>query len=140
MSSLCAQLVNSRKMTYSLKTKWFDALLRQDMAFFDLEDVSGTAMLISTAGSRFKNGVGRKLGEGVQFFCVFIGGFVYAFYSSWSTSLVLLAVVPFMSASILFYLKTIQSQKKISNESYAEAGSIVLMAGKTGDILLLIDL
>lgn len=115
-------------MTYSLKMKWFDALLRQDMAYYDMQDVSGTAMLISTAGSRYKNGVGRKLGEGVQFFFTFLGGFAYAFYCSWRTSLVLLAVVPFMSASILFMMKTTQGQAKRANESYAEAGSIVLMA------------
>lgn len=116
------------QMVYSFKTRWFDALLRQDMAFFDLQDVSGTAMLISSAGARYRNGVGRKLGEGVQFFFTFLGGFVYAFYCSWSTSLVLLAVVPFMSASILFLMKTTQSKTKRANESYAEAGSIVMMA------------
>ena len=56
-------------MTYSLKTKWFDArLLRQDMAFYDLQDVSGTAMSISEAGGKYKNGVGQKLGEGYNYF------------------------------------------------------------------------
>ncbi|KAL9186963.1 hypothetical protein ACHAXT_010683 [Thalassiosira profunda] len=118
----------AEEMTYSLKTRWFDALLRQDMAYYDLQDVSGTAMLISTAGSRYKNGVGRKLGEGVQFFFTFLGGFAYAFYCSWRTSLVLLAVVPTMSASILFLMKMTQGQAKRANESYAEAGSIVLGA------------
>mmetsp|Transcript_3513 Transcript_3513/g.8954 ORF Transcript_3513/g.8954 Transcript_3513/m.8954 type:complete len:1406 (+) Transcript_3513:103-4320(+) len=131
-SSVMAQIVlleiSADEMTRSLKIQWFDSLIRQDMAFFDLEDISGTAMLVSTAGARYKNGIGRKLGEGVQFFFTFLGGFVYAFYSSWRTSLVLLAVVPFMSASILFFMKTSQNQKKRSNESYAEAGSIVLMA------------
>lgn len=118
----------AEEMTYSLKTEWFDSLLRQDMTYFDLQDISKTAMLISTAGAQYKNGIGRKLGEGVQFFFMFLGGFVYAFYCSWRTSLVLLAVVPFMSASILFLMKTSQSQTRRSKESYAEAGSIVLMA------------
>jgi ATP-binding cassette subfamily B (MDR/TAP) protein 1 len=115
-------------MTFSLKTSWFDALLRQDMAYYDIKDVSGTATMISTAGAKYKAGVGRKLGEGVQFFVTFIGGFIYAFYASWRTSLILLAVVPVMSASVLFVVKMNQSQTKMANETYAEAGSIVYMA------------
>ena len=115
-------------MTYSLKVDWFDALLRKDMAYFDSHDMSGTALEISTSCSRYKDGVGRKLGEGVQFLFTFLGGFAYAFYCSWSTSLVLLGVVPFMSYSILFLMKTTQNQSKRSNECYSEAGSIALTA------------
>ena len=41
-------------MTIDLKTKWFSALLRQDIAYFDLQDVSGTAMTISINGAKYK--------------------------------------------------------------------------------------
>jgi len=42
------------KMTHSLKTQWFEAMLRQDMAYFDIKDVSGAATIISTNGAKFK--------------------------------------------------------------------------------------
>lgn len=116
------------EMTYSLKTQWFDALLRQDMAYFDIKDVSGTATLISAAGTKFNMGVGRKLGEGIQFFVTFLGGFIYAFYASWKASLVLLGAVPIMSASILFFVKMNQSQTKRANEGYAKAGAVAYQA------------
>jgi hypothetical protein len=41
-------------MARDLKDKWFRALLRQDMAFLDFKDVSGTATIISSNGARFK--------------------------------------------------------------------------------------
>ena len=41
-------------MTRDLKDKWFRALLRQDMAFFDIKDISGTATIISSNGAKFK--------------------------------------------------------------------------------------
>lgn len=41
-------------MTRDLKNKWFRALLRQDMAFYDIKDVSGTATIISSSGAKFK--------------------------------------------------------------------------------------
>jgi hypothetical protein len=54
-------------MTMNLKRKWFEAVIRQDMAYFDLQDVSGTATIISTNGAKYKKGVAKKLGAGVQF-------------------------------------------------------------------------
>lgn len=112
-------------MTLDFKTKWFDALLRQDMAYYDIKDVSGTANVISHNAAKFKKGLGRKLGAGLQFFVTFLGGLVYAFYASWRISLIILTTVPFLVASTLFLLKTNQSQSARASEGYAEAGSIV---------------
>ena len=41
-------------MTRDMKNKWFQALLRQDMAFYDITDVSGTASIITSNGRKFK--------------------------------------------------------------------------------------
>jgi ATP-binding cassette subfamily B (MDR/TAP) protein 1 len=114
-------------MTHSFKTQWFDALLRQDMAYYDIKDVSGTATIISNNGAKYKKGLGRKLGAGLQFFVTFLGGLVYAFYASWRISLIILTTVPFLMGSTLFLLKTNQTQSARASEGYAEAGSIVQM-------------
>lgn len=42
------------EMTEAMKTQWFEALLRQDMAYFDITDVSGTATIINTNGKKYK--------------------------------------------------------------------------------------
>jgi hypothetical protein len=42
------------EMTISLKTEWFNALLRQDLAYFDIKDVTGTASIISLNGAKYK--------------------------------------------------------------------------------------
>mmetsp|Transcript_20583 Transcript_20583/g.59736 ORF Transcript_20583/g.59736 Transcript_20583/m.59736 type:complete len:1251 (-) Transcript_20583:552-4304(-) len=119
----CLEIV-SNDMTVSLKKTWFEALLRQDMAYFDMKDVSGTATIISSNSMQYKKGVGRKLGEGVQFTLTMLGGFAYAFWASWKTSLVVLAVLPLMAIAGVFVLKVTQSQTARANENYAEAGSI----------------
>ena len=46
----CAALEMSRTM----KEKWFAAVVRQDMAYYDLLDVSGTATIISINGAKYK--------------------------------------------------------------------------------------
>lgn len=42
------------EMTTEMKTQWFQALLRQDMAYYDISDVSGTATIINTNGKKFR--------------------------------------------------------------------------------------
>jgi len=119
--------IAAAEMTMSLKTRWFDALLRMDMAYYDLKDVAGTASLISAQAAKYNKGVGRKLGEGIQFFVTLIGGFAYALYASWKTTLITLTVVPFMAGSALFMLKVTQGQTSRSIKNYEEAGSICYM-------------
>lgn len=41
-------------MTETMKKQWFAALLRQDMAYFDISDVSGTATIVNANGRRYK--------------------------------------------------------------------------------------
>jgi ATP-binding cassette subfamily B (MDR/TAP) protein 1 len=111
--------------TRDFKIQWFHALLRQDMAYFDIKDVSAQATIVSANAIRFKRGVGRKMGEAIQFTCNIIGGFIYAFYVSWKVSLVILAVVPLMAAAGFFLLKVTLTQNARSNRNYAEAASVV---------------
>jgi len=59
----------SDDMTVNLKRKWFEAVIRQDMAYFDLQDVSGTTAIMSTNGAKYKKGISKKLGSGVQLTC-----------------------------------------------------------------------
>lgn len=42
-------------MTRNMQTAWFKALLRQDMAYFDQNDVSGQAIMLSINGAKFKS-------------------------------------------------------------------------------------
>ncbi len=112
-------------MTVNLKRKWFEAVVRQDMAFFDLQDVSGTATIISTNGAKFKKGLSKKLGSGVKFGCTVLGGFGIAFYASWKVTLAVLACVPVMAMCTGWVLKLNQSKTARDNASYSQAGAIV---------------
>jgi ABC-type multidrug transport system fused ATPase/permease subunit len=69
-------------------------------------------------------GVGAKLGLLVNFTVMFLGGFAYAFYSSWQTSLVVLCTVPFMAISGWFLVKMTTTSTQRANAAYADAGSV----------------
>jgi ABC-type multidrug transport system fused ATPase/permease subunit len=42
------------EMTDTLKTSWFDAMLRQDMEYFDCHDAVGEGMMITLNGQKFR--------------------------------------------------------------------------------------
>lgn len=58
--------IAATEMTLNFKTQWFKALLRQDMAYFDAENISGTASQVNSHGNKFHRGLGMKLGQGIQ--------------------------------------------------------------------------
>jgi ATP-binding cassette subfamily B (MDR/TAP) protein 1 len=70
----------------NFRLSWFKALLRQDPAYFDVNDIGGVAAQVGPNSTKFRRGLGRKFGEGVQFLTTGIGGLAFAFYSSWRVS------------------------------------------------------
>lgn len=115
----------AREMTNKFKIEWFKALMRQDVAYFDIMDVSGEGSIITINARKYRKGVGAKLANALQFFVTFCGGIGYAVYASWQVSLAVLAIAPFVSLSAVFLIKMNASVTARANESYAAAGSIV---------------
>jgi ABC-type multidrug transport system fused ATPase/permease subunit len=42
-------------MTRTMQSAWFEALLRQDMAYYDLNDMAGQAIILSTNGAKYRS-------------------------------------------------------------------------------------
>ena len=72
--------------------------------------------------------MGRKMGEGFQFFITMIGGLAYGFYASWKVSLVILTTIPFMTISSIFLMRMITSQSAAAKQGYLRAGEIAYSA------------
>jgi ATP-binding cassette, subfamily B (MDR/TAP), member 1 len=49
--------------TTNFRLSWFSALLRQDPAYFDVNDISGLSAQIGPASTKYRRGIGRKFGE-----------------------------------------------------------------------------
>lgn len=118
----CLEIVATRA-TRSFRMQWFNALLSQDAAFFDVYDISGMAASIQPNANKFNRGTGRKLGEGIQFMTTFIGGIIYAFYSSWKVAFVILAILPFVALASLGVLTINQTKGSRASAAYSLAGS-----------------
>lgn len=51
--STCLEIAASES-TADYKIQWFNALLRQDMAYYDIKDVSSQATVVSASAAKYK--------------------------------------------------------------------------------------
>jgi len=123
VQNICFEYV-SKQACISFRKKWFRALLRQDMSFYDVHDVSGFASSIEPNAQTVKRGLGKKFGEGIQFTVTSIGGIIFALTMSWRVGLLVLSIVPLVSASALAVMKINQSQTESQSKAYSKAGSV----------------
>uniref|UniRef100_A0A914UNP2 Uncharacterized protein n=1 Tax=Plectus sambesii TaxID=2011161 RepID=A0A914UNP2_9BILA len=114
----------SERMMNKIRAKFFEAILRQDIAWFD-EKQSGTLVThLSDAMERIKEGVGDKFGLLIQYVAQFFAGFIIAFIYSWKLTLVMLSLTPLMALSGGFMGKMISSASRREQELYSVAGAI----------------
>jgi ATP-binding cassette subfamily B (MDR/TAP) protein 1 len=65
MQTWCFEIV-AYHGSQNFRLLWFKALLRQDPAYFDVNDIAGVAAQVGPNSTKFRRGVGRKFGEGIQ--------------------------------------------------------------------------
>lgn len=110
--------------TQKFRLNWFKALLRQDPAFFDVNDIGGIAGQIGPSANKYRRGMGRKFGEGIQFLTTGVGGLGYALYVAWKVALVVLAVVPIVALSAVMVLQLNQTKGSRAAASYKTASGV----------------
>ncbi|GMH83188.1 hypothetical protein TrST_g5119 [Triparma strigata] len=118
--------VAAESLTLNLRDKWFAALLRQDISFYDQMKVTELPTTMMEALVSYRRAVGSKMGQGVQFSTMTVGGFAVAFVFSWNVTLVTLATIPLLGASGYWLVSVNQNAKKATQEDYARAGSVAL--------------
>jgi ATP-binding cassette, subfamily B (MDR/TAP), member 1 len=123
----CFEVV-SYHATHNLRKQWFNALLRQDAAYFDVNDVGGIAGQVGPSSNKYRRGLGRKFGEGIQFLTTGVGGLAFAFYSSWRVAFVVLSVVPLVSLTAIMVMQLNQSKGVRAAAAYKTAGGVAYSA------------
>lgn len=112
----------------SFRLQWFKALLRQDPAYFDVNDIGGLAAQVGPNSNKYRRGIGRKFGEGIQFLTTGVGGLAYAFYASWRVAFVVLSVIPFVILAGLSVMTLNQTKGSRAAKSYRRAGGVAYSA------------
>ena len=123
VQTVCFEIAAFRA-AHSLNLQWFQALLRQDAAFYDVYDVPAIASIVQPTCYLYRRGMGSKFGEGIQYVTTVIGGVGFAFVASWRISVLVLAVLPFCIICSVYAVHLSQNRTTRSNKSYKHAGAV----------------
>ena len=111
-----------------LRCFYFQALLRQNVAFFDKEDQGALATSVMERTSVLQDGLGEKLALGVQFFSAFFASLAVSLYYVWQLALLMMGVLPVLVVMIGSIVQILQKSSEESTAAYSTAGSTAQQA------------
>ncbi|KAF0711105.1 Aste57867_5382 [Aphanomyces stellatus] len=116
--------ITASRQSKRLRQAYAAAILRQEVGWFDLHEPAQLASRVADSTLLVQEGLGRKVGDGINFAAMAIGSLVLAFYYGWQLTLVLLAFTPLMGASAFYMSKIVADAVQGGVTAYAEAGGI----------------
>ena len=110
------------RQTKHIRERYFAALLRQDVGYFDRNDAGSLAASVMESTRLVEDGIGEKMALSVQFIAAFVFGLGTALYYVWELALLLCGVVPLIVAVIAILATRMTKSGEESAAAYNEAG------------------
>jgi len=123
MSFLCCGFA-ATSIANGFRTKYLEALLVQDMTFFDNAEPGSLTLMLSDSTMEIQTGLSEKFVQAIQGFFQFVFGFGIAFYFGPKLSLVLLACVPLLAIITTCMFMWGASDGLYGKEAYEKASEI----------------
>lgn len=98
-------LVASENMMHRMRKAFFKSVLRQNIAWYDMNNSGTLATKLFDNLERIKEGTGDKVALAVQFTAQFFGGFAIAFTYDWKLTLIMMSLSPLMILTGVFLAK-----------------------------------
>ncbi|KAM6411604.1 ATP-dependent translocase ABCB1-like isoform 2-T7 [Pluvialis apricaria] len=117
-----------------IRENFFHAIMRQEIGWFDVNDVGELNTRLLDDVSKINEGIGDKIGLLVQAVTTFVAGFVVGLIRGWKLTLVILAVSPVLGLSAAIWAKVLSAFTDKEQAAYAKAGAVaeeVLAAVRT---------
>lgn len=108
----------------TLRTRFFNSLIRQQASFYDDAKAGALTNLVVSDINMIQAGIGDKLATAVQYVTTFAVGVIVGFIKGWSLTLVILAVTPILLISGFIFGNASSQATGDSLGSYAEAGGV----------------
>ncbi|VDM66018.1 unnamed protein product [Strongylus vulgaris] len=118
---------------HRIRKRYLRAVMRQDMAWFDTQEIGALTSRMSSGVEKLKDGIGDKMGLLFSALGSFVSGIGLGFYLSWKMTLVMMFTVPvllgamFVSAkphNKLEYFQMISRASKSETYAYSTAGGL----------------
>ncbi|XP_019388295.1 PREDICTED: phosphatidylcholine translocator ABCB4-like [Crocodylus porosus] len=117
-----------------IRQQFFHAIMRQEIGWFDVNDVGELNTRLIDDVSKINEGIGDKIGMFFQAISTFLTGFIVGFTKGWKLTLVILALSPVLGFSSALWAKILSAFTDKELAAYAKAGAVaeeVLAAVRT---------
>ncbi|ETN83249.1 ABC transporter, ATP-binding protein [Necator americanus] len=114
----------AERITYKLRQIYLKAILRQQISWFDEQQTGNLTARLTDDLERVREGLGDKLSLFIQMLSAFLAGFGVGFFYSWSMTLVMMVVAPFIIYSANWMSRIIATRTQVEQETYAVSGAI----------------
>nr|XP_028606429.1 ATP-binding cassette sub-family B member 5 isoform X2 [Podarcis muralis] len=117
-------VTSSARQTARIREKFFFAVLHQEMAWFDTNQIGTLNTRLTDDINTIHEGIGDKLSIIMQNLSTFLTGIIIGFVHGWKLTLVILSVSPLLvvSGGVWSYLLSVLTTKELS--AYAKAGAV----------------
>ncbi|MCQ2821118.1 MAG: ABC transporter ATP-binding protein/permease, partial [archaeon] len=112
------------RLTYVLKERYFNVILRQEQGWFDANNAFEFATKVQAQLEQVEMGIGEQLGNIVQMIAMSIGGIVISFITSWKITLIVLCVSPFIVIDMMILVKTLKKLIVLGRKTFERAGGM----------------
>ncbi|KAH0627478.1 hypothetical protein JD844_003227 [Phrynosoma platyrhinos] len=99
-----------------IRLHFFHAIIRQEIGWFDVNDVGELNTRLIDDVSKINEGIGDKIAMLIYGIAAFLAGFIIGFIKGWKLTLVILAISPVLGLSAAAWAKELAA--------YAKAGSV----------------
>ncbi|KAL3994753.1 ABC transporter transmembrane region family protein [Acanthocheilonema viteae] len=124
LSSMTCLLTLSERQAYEIRKRYFAALLKQEMAWYDKKEAGALTNKLSVGIERIKDGIGDKFGILLQAFTHLISGIIVAFYYSWRMTLLILLAAPIIILLLFGSIKALAVMTRQEMLAYDEASAV----------------
>ncbi|KAG6577949.1 multidrug resistance protein ABC superfamily [Phytophthora cinnamomi] len=115
---------SAERQMKALRSEALKHMLYLDISWYDENDALQLSSRLTGDTVKIKDGMGQKLGDSFRFTVQFIVGFAIGFVRGWDITLVMACVMPFMTVSLGWLIKTLRIKSDWAQKVYAEAGSV----------------
>ncbi|KAK2531311.1 multidrug resistance protein 1 [Columba livia] len=107
-----------------IRQEFFHAVMRQEIGWFDVNDVGELNSRLVDDISKINEGIGEKMAMFFQAVATFLAGFIVGFTKGWKLTLVILALSPVLGFSSALWAKIISAFTNKELTAYARAGAV----------------
>eukprot|EP00924_Labyrinthula_sp_SR-Ha-C_P015096 maker-scaffold_9-snap-gene-8.55-mRNA-1 protein AED:0.00 eAED:0.01 QI:0/1/0.5/1/1/1/2/88/1332 len=116
--------ISAERQVIKIREAYFEALLRQEIAWFDSRRSGELAAKVAENTVVIKESMGEKLGALTMNCSMCVAGFGMGFYFSWKLTLVILSMFPALAGGGYFFSKFLTEMTSQGLAAYAKAGAV----------------